>query len=237
MTDLAVLQKTLGVSFNEPILLKQALVHSSYLNESPGSDLGSNERLEFLGDAVLGFVVAEKLYQDFPELTEGGMTKLRSALVSRETLARVAAAAGLGEYLYMGKGEESGGGRQKVANLAGVIEAVIAAIFLDKGEVIARDFILNLLKEELVKANLHGVKVDYKSRLQELIQSGQQSIPVYCLIEATGPDHDRIFTVEVAVDDKVMGRGSGKSKKLAETDAARSALESFSDITSSRSSS
>ena len=233
--DLAVLQKILGVSFNEPNLLKQALVHSSYLNENPGSDLGSNERLEFLGDAVLGLVIAEKLYQDFPELTEGGMTKFRSVLVSRETLARVAAAAGLGEYLCLGKGEEVGGGRQNVANLAGVLEAVIAAIFLDQGSTVARDFVLNLLNEEILKANQQGVRVDYKSRLQELIQSRQQSVPNYRLVEATGPDHDRRFTVEVEVDDKVLGSGSGKSKKMAEIEAARSALESFSDITSLRS--
>ena len=227
MTDLAVLQMTLGISFNDPILLKQALVHSSYLNEKPGSAVDSNERLEFLGDAVLGLIVAEKLYQDFPEMTEGGMTKLRSALVSRATLARVAAVAGLGDYLYLGKGEEAGGGRQKVANLAGVMEAVIAAIFLDQGSAVARDIVLKLLKEEMVKANLHGIKVDHKSRLQELIQSRQQSVPNYRLVEATGPDHDRRFTVEVVIDDKVLGRGSGKSKKVAETDAARSALESF----------
>ena len=227
MADLAALQRTLGVSFREPSLLEMAVAHSSYINENPGIAAESNERLEFLGDAVLGLVVAEKLYQDFPELTEGEMTKLRSGLVRRDTLARVAKAIGLGDYLYLGKGEEASGGRRKTANLAGALEAVIAAVFLDRGSAIARDFVLNLLKEELLKMDSLGVGVDYKSRLQEVIQSRQQLSPTYRTIAATGPDHDRRFIVEVMVGDAVLGRGSGKSKKLAETEAARSALENL----------
>ena len=133
MADLAALQQTLGISFNDLSLLEQALVHSSYINENPGFAPTSNERLEFLGDAVLGLIVAEKLYQDFPQFTEGEMTKLRSALVRRDTLARMARAIRLGDYLYLGKGEEASGGRHKPANLAGALEAVIAAIFLDQG--------------------------------------------------------------------------------------------------------
>ena len=227
MADLAALQRTLGGSFREPSLLEMAVAHSSYINENPGIAAESNERLEFLGDAVLGLVVAEKLYQDFPELTEGEMTKLRSGLVRRDTLARVAKAIGLGDYLYLGKGEEASGGRRKTANLAGALEAVIAAVFLDRGSAIAGDFVLNLLKEELLKIASLGVGVDYKSRLQEVIQSRQQLSPTYRTIAATGPDHDRRFIVEVMVGDAVLGRGSGKSKKLAETEAARSALENL----------
>ena len=228
MVDLVALQETLGVSFNEFSLLEQAMVHSSYINENPGFVLTSNERLEFLGDAILGLVVAEKLYQDFPDLAEGEMTKLRSVLVCRDTLACVARAIRLGDYLYLGKGEEASGGRNKSANLAGALEAVIAAISLDSGLAITRDFVLKLFKEELQKVIRQDTEVDYKSRLQELIQSRYRSTPTYRLIEAMGPDHDRRFTVEVMAGEAALGRGSGKSKKMAETEAARLALERLS---------
>ena len=151
MADLAVLQQILGVSFKDPSLLEQALIHSSYVNENPGLALTSNERLEFLGDAILGSVIAEKLYQDLPSFTEGELTKLRATLVRRDTLARVARAIGLGDYLYLGKGEESSGGRHKPVNLAGALEAVIAAIYLDQSLVTAKNFILRLFSKELQK--------------------------------------------------------------------------------------
>ncbi len=228
LADLAALQQTLGISFNDPSLLEQALVHSSYVNENPGFALASNERLEFLGDAVLGLVVAEKLYQDFPHSDEGEMTRLRAALVRGGTLARVARTIGLGDYLYLGKGEEVSGGRRKPANLAGALEAMIAAIFLDQGSITIRDFILRLFNEELQRVASQEARVDYKSQLQELIQAREQPTPTYQLVEAVGPDHDRRFTVEVRVDDTVLGKGSGKSKKAAETEAARSALEQLS---------
>lgn len=227
MADLAELQQTLGVSFNDLSLLEQALVHSSYLNENP-SFLTSNERLEFLGDAILGLVLTEKLYQGFPQFSEGEMTRLRSALVRRETLARIARAIRLGDYLYLGKGEEASGGRRKPSNLAGALEAAIAAIFLDQGATSTKDFILRLFNQELEKAVSQGAGVDYKSRLQEFVQARQQPAPVYQLLEAVGPAHDRRFTVEVKIGDTVLGRGSGKSKKMAETEAARSALERLS---------
>ncbi len=229
MADLAALQQTLGVSFNDVSLLEQALVHSSYINENPGFTLVSNERLEFLGDAVLGLVVAEKLYQDSPNFTEGEMSKLRAALVRRDTLARVAKAIGLGDYLYLGKGEEANDGRYKAVNLAGALEAVIAAVFLDQGSSTARAFILSLLDAELRKAVSQSVVVDYKSELQELIQAREQQTPTYHVIEAAGPDHDRRFTAEVRLGEVVLGRGSGKSKKAAETEAARLALEKLSN--------
>ncbi len=224
MADLVALQETLGVFFNDLSLLEQAMVHSSYINENPGLAPVSNERLEFLGDAILDFIVAEKLYQDFPDLTEGEMTKLRSVLVRRDTLARIAGAIRLGDYLYLGRGEEASGGRHKSANLAGVLEAVIAAIFLDSGLAITRDFVLKLLNKELQKVIKPDTGVDYKSQLQELIQSKYHSTPTYRLVEAMGPDHDKRFIVEVIAGDVVLGKGSGKSKKMAETEAARSAL-------------
>ncbi len=228
MSDLAALQETLGITFRQPASLQLALVHRSYINENPDLAAESNERLEFLGDAVLGLIVAEKLYLDFPDLAEGEMTKLRSALIRRDTLARVAATIGLGDYLYLGKGEEQSRGRHKPANLAALREAVIGAIFLDQGLAKARDFTLRLLNEELLKVVSQSTADDYKSRLQELIQSRQQLTPAYRLIEATGPDHDRRFTVVVMAGDMALGRGTGKSKKQAETEAARLALERLS---------
>ena len=225
MVDLGALQEALGVSFHDLSLLEQAMVHSSYINENPGYGPFSNERLEFLGDAILDFIVAEKLYQDFPDLTEGEMTKLRSVLVRRDTLARVSRAIRLGDYLYLGKGEEASGGRHKSANLAGVLEAMLAAVFLDQGLTITRELVLKLFDEELQKVIRQGTEVDYKSQLQELIQSRYQSTPNYRLVEATGPDHDKRFTAEVVLGDTVLGKGLGKSKKRAETEAARSALE------------
>jgi ribonuclease-3 len=223
LADLAVLQQTLGVSFNDPSLLEQALVHSSYINENP--TVTSNERLEFLGDAILGLVIANMLYNDLPGSTEGEMTRLRSALVRGKTLARVARAIHLGDHLYLGKGEEASGGRQKPANLAGALEAVIAAVFLDRGLSATEDFIPRLFGKELQKTLSRGVEVNYKSQLQELLQARKQQAPIYHVVEARGPDHDRTFTVEVIVDGTVLGTGSGKSKKTAETEAARSALE------------
>jgi ribonuclease-3 len=221
--SLAALQKTLGISFNDPSLLEQALVHSSYVNENPAAT--ANERLEFLGDAVLGLVIARELYRRLPRSSEGQMTELRSGLVRGEALARMAKTIGLGNHLYLGKGEEASGGREKPANLAGALEAVIAAIFLDQGASAAGDFILKLMAKELDRAIRQGIEPDYKSQLQELVQARQQQTPSYRVIEATGPDHDRSFTVEVRLGDTVLGRGSGKSKKSAEEEAARSALE------------
>jgi ribonuclease-3 len=228
LADLATLQQALEVSFDDPSLLEQALVHSSYVNENPNLAPVSNERLEFLGDAVLGLVVAEKLFRDSPHLTEGEMTRLRAALVRRDTLSRIARALRLGDHLYLGKGEEASGGRQKPANLASALEAVIAAVYLDHGPATTSDIILRLFDAELQKVASHQVEADYKSQLQELIQSRQKQPPAYHVVEATGPDHDKRFTIEVRVGDTVLGKGSGKSKKTAETEAARSALEQLS---------
>jgi len=228
MADLAALQKNLGISFSDLSLLEQALVHSSYINENPALALISNERLEFLGDAILDFIVAEELYQRFPNLSEGEMTKLRSSLVCQDSLSRMARAISLGNYLYLGRGEEASGGRRKPANLASALEAVIAAIFLDQGLATVRDFVLRSASQELNKALIQRAEADYKSQLQELIQARRQQTPTYRVIETTGPDHDKIFTVEVRVGDTILGRGSGKSKKMAETEAARSALAQLS---------
>jgi ribonuclease-3 len=230
LADLDSLQQDLEVNFKNVSLLEQALIHSSYANENPGLVSASNERLEFLGDAVLGVVVGEKLYRDHPDFSEGKMTKLRAALVRKETLARIAKSISLGEHLYLGKGEETSGGRHKQANLAAALEAVIAAVFLDRGGRVARDLILRLVEPELDKAMNHTMASDYKSELQELVQSSRQRAPTYHVIETSGPDHSKVFTVEVRLDGQVLGTGSGKSKKAAETEAARSALAKLPDL-------
>jgi len=225
VADLATLQRTLGIRFDDCSLLEQALVHGSYINENPSLALTSNERLEFLGDAVLDLVVADKLFQDFPQLAEGDMTRLRATLVRQETLAHIARAVGLGGYLYLGKGEEASGGRDKAVNLAGALEAVIAAVYLTHGLDAAAELVLRLFEKELQRLVAQSSGVDYKSQLQWIIQARYQQPPAYRVIETTGPGHARQFTVEVRIGDEVLGRGTGKSKKLAETEAARSALE------------
>jgi ribonuclease III len=219
------LQKILGVPFQQQELLTQALTHSSYANENPGTAPASNERLEFLGDAILGLIVAENLFLDFPTMAEGEMTRLRSILVKQETLARVAETIDLGEYLYLGKGEESSGGREKPANLARALEALIAAVYLDHGYEVTEQFVLEILDAELRRTLYQGTIIDYKSQLQEMLQAKAQQTPVYVLIETSGPDHDKKFTVEVKLGNDVLATGIGRSKKKAETEAARIALE------------
>ena len=225
MPDIADLQQTLGVVFKEPVLFRQALIHSSYINENPADIPGHNERLEFLGDAVLGLVAAEELYRAFPALSEGELTRLRAALVRRDTLARVARSIDLGAFLFMGKGEEAGGGRGKSTNLAGALEAVVAAVYLDAGLDAARDLVARLFASEWPKLSGPEAVIDYKSKLQELVQSRFQRTPAYRLVSGVGPHHDMLFTVEVNVNGEVLGSGSGRSKKIAETEAARAALE------------
>ena len=223
--DIADLQQTLGVAFKEPALLRQALVHSSYINENPAAVPGHNERLEFIGDAVLGLVAAEELYRAFPDLSEGELTRRRAALVRRDTLARVARSIDLGAFLFMGKGEESGGGRGKPTNLAGALEAVVAAVYLDTGLDAAGDMVARLFASEWPRLSGPEAVIDFKSKLQELVQSRFQRTPAYRLVGEVGPHHDMVFTVEVDVNGEVLGSGSGRSKKLAETEAARAALE------------
>ncbi len=227
MADLTALSRSLDIRFYDRSLLERALVHSSYVNENPALAAVSNERLEFLGDAVLGFIVAEKLYRDFPALGEGEMTRRRAALVRRETLADLARKLRLGGYLYLGKGEEASGGRHKPSNLAAVLEAVIGAVFLDRGLEDSRRLVLRLLDVATGQSGWTDAVADYKSRLQEIVQSEYRVSPSYRLVDAAGPPHARTFTVTVSVGEDVLGRGSGKSKKLAESDAARSALERF----------
>jgi ribonuclease-3 len=212
-----------GVSFNDGILLKQAFVHSSYLNENPDFAPSSNERLEFLGDAVLDFVAAERLYREFPELSEGELTAIRATLVCRQTLAKAAFSLKLGDLLLLGRGEEISGGRKKETNLANSIEALIGAIYLDQGLAKAKEFVIRQLEPNLKKIKQGEISPNYKALLQEFTQSENHSSPTYHLMKATGPDHEKQFTVSVLVEGKVLGQGTGKNKKAAEIEAARSA--------------
>ena len=218
-------QKDLGISFRQVSLLEQAFVHRSYLNENPDFDLSDNERLEFLGDAILNFIVAERLYKEFPKLPEGNLTEIRASLVCRDTLAEVASSLRLGDWLLLGQGEEASGGRMKQSNLANAMEALIGAIYLDRGLATARKFILRQLKPELKKIKAGKMTPNYKALVQELIQGQKKPAPVYNLVEAAGPDHNKEFTAEILVEGEVLGRGTGKSKKAAESQAARAAWE------------
>jgi ribonuclease-3 len=223
MIDWNYCQKDLGLSFHQESLLEQAFVHLSYLNENPGFARPSNERLEFLGDAILNFIVTEKLYEEFPELPEGELTEIRASLVCRDTLAELASSLKLGDWLLLGRGEETNGGRAKASNLANAMEALIGALYLDQGLAKARRFILRQLKPELEKIKAGKTTPNYKALVQELIQGQKRPTPVYRLVEATGPDHSKQFTAEILVEGEALGSGTGKTKKVAESQAARAA--------------
>jgi ribonuclease-3 len=225
MADWKLLQKKLGVRFNKPPILQQALVHRSYLNEMPDSGLESNERLEFLGDAVLGLVVAGKLYEDYPQHPEGLLTEMRVALVRRDTLARVAKNLSLGDFLFLGRGEEAAGGRGRPSNLSAAYEAVVGAVFVDGGMQKARRFVVGSLAPEFHELPKGRTLANPKSQLQELLQARFQRAPVYKVLRDEGPDHSKVFTVQVWGGKKPLGVGQGKSKQQAEKEAARDALE------------
>lgn len=224
LPDLAVLEQRLGVRFRDRALLEQALVHRSFLNESGEQSTASNERMEFLGDAIVGLIAAQHLYSLEPPLSEGEMTTVRAALVRGETLARWARSLDLGTYLFMGRGEVSQGGRDRPAILASTFEAVVAAIAIDGGYDRARDFVLGLLAPEAQRIITGRTAKDHKSHLQEILQSSRQVTPIYRVVETVGPDHNRTFFVEVLAEDEALGRGSGRSKQAAEQQAAREAL-------------
>ena len=219
------LEAAIGYKFKNIALLQNALAHSSYANERWHNSLMSNERLEFLGDSILGMCVAEYLYCTFPDRPEGELTRMRADMVCEQTLANVAGRIGLGEHLLLGKGEEQGGGRTRNSILADAVESVIAASFLDGGMGAAKQFIQKFILVEVPVKKLHNV--DYKTSLQELVQQKKNQVLTYALVGESGPDHDKHFEVEVSLNGKVVGLGSGSSKKRAEQDAARVAIESL----------
>ena len=221
------LKESFRVELKNESLLRLALVHSSYLNENPGEFDESNERLEFLGDAVIGLVVAEELYRRRPDEPEGGLTAMRASLVKGQTLARVARSLDLGPQILMGRGEGESGGRERDSNLANALEAVTGAVFQDQGYEAARGFVLKVMAEELASSSLPGHETNAKSALQELVQSMDGSLPVYRIVSASGADHARTFDVEVLVSGRPVGRGTGPRKSEAEQTAARQALEAL----------
>ena len=219
------LEADLGYRFRNITLLQNALTHSSYANERWHNSLMSNERLEFLGDSILGMAVADYLYRNFPDRPEGELTRMRADMVCEKTLAAVAGTIGLGKHLLLGNGEEQGGGRTRDSILADAVESVIAACFLDGGFDAARQFIQKFILVEVPVTKLHNV--DYKTSLQELVQQKKNQVLTYTLVGESGPDHDKRFEVEVKLNGKVVGIGSGSSKKRAEQDAARAAMEAL----------
>ena len=223
--NLSELEKTLGITFSDKSLLRRALTHRSYLNENPDYPLSDNERLEFLGDAVLDFLTAKYLYNHFPEMAEGGMTSLRAALVRSETLAHFATALNLGEYLLLSHGEAESGGRERPATLCAAFEALVGAILLDQGLQAVEDFVLRCVEPEIRHILDEELYKDAKSTLQELAQAQLQITPIYRTVAERGPDHAKEFTVEVLVGDEVYGRGIGPSKQVAEQEAAKVALQ------------
>ena len=220
------LEAAIGYRFKNISLLQNALTHSSYANERWHNSLMSNERLEFLGDAILGMTVAKYLYQTFPDRPEGELTRMRADMVCEQTLAMVAAKIELGRHLLLGNGEEQGGGRNRNSILADAVESVIAACFLDGGMAAAQQFIDRFILVEVPVKRLHNA--DYKTALQELVQQKKNQVLTYALVGESGPDHDKKFDVEVKLNGTVIGTGSGSSKKRAEQDAARAALENLS---------
>jgi ribonuclease-3 len=225
MADIFEAEKKLNLTFANKALLQRALTHRSYLNENPDYPLEDNERLEFLGDAVLDFVTGEYLYHRFPEMPEGRLTNLRSALVRTETLAHFASNLNLGDYLFLGRGEEESGGRRRPAILCDAFEALIGALYLDSGLEMARQFVYQVIDPALQEILASDIDKDAKSRLQEVAQSHYQLTPTYRTVKEQGPDHAKEFTVEALIGDKIYGRGTGFSKQNAAQAAAQQALQ------------
>lgn len=220
MSDLKKFQNLIGYTFKNEQLLKQALIHSSYANEKHLKKLSDNERLEFLGDAVLEIVSSEFLFQNYPNLTEGELTKLRASIVCEPTLAICTNEISLGDFLYLGKGEDHTGGRKRKSILSDAMEAVIGAIYLDGGFANAKEFVLKFIMTDIEHKHLF---YDSKTILQELVQ-GEHETLTYVLLDETGPDHEKVFEVGVLVGNKEISTGKGYTKKAAEQEAAYKAL-------------
>jgi ribonuclease-3 len=225
MDDLKRLEERLGLRFNDFSLLTRAVTHRSYLNENLEQTLEDNERLEFLGDAVLDFIVGAYLYHRYPEMKEGELTMLRAALVRTETLAHFAQALSLGNYLRLGYGEAESGGRERPAILCGAFEAIIGAIFLDKGLMVVEGLVHSLIDPALVDILAEATHRDSKSGFQIWAQGRFNITPHYKVISAEGPDHAKIFTVAVMLGEEIWGQGTGRSKQHAAQEAAAAALE------------
>ena len=226
-TSIEAVQRFLGYRFRRSRLLEEALTHKSYSNERRGKDRTQNERLEFLGDAVLSLVISECLAVEFPDSSEGSLSKLKAHLVSEASLAKAARRMKLGRLLRLGKGEELSKGREKHSLLADALEALIAAVYLDGGLEASRAFTLRVLEEELSATPAHQARPgmdDYKTQLQEVCQKRFETLPHYAIVRESGPDHEKIFEVELTIQGTMRGVGRGHSKKEAEQMAAKEAL-------------
>ena len=220
--ELEGIEKEIGYEFKNKELLKTALTHTSYAYEK---HISSNEKLEFLGDSILEFLSSRYLYENYPNLREGEMTKVRATVVCEKSLYKIATKHNFGEYLYLGKSEKINGGNKRPAILADSVEAVIAAMYLDGGLEIVDNFIIKNLKEEIEQASTHVGDKDYKTVLQEKLQEGGDVKIEYEITKESGPDHDKSFEAQVRFNGKILAKGSGKSKKGAEMQAAKKALE------------
>jgi ribonuclease-3 len=221
----AALAASLGLAFPDPGCLREALVHSSYPNEHPDAGLPSNERLEFLGDAVIALVISDELHRRHPQEDEGQLTARRAALVSTDALARFARRIDLGQHLLLGEGADRAGARDRRSVLASAFEALVAAIYLDLGLAVAHDWLLSVAGPEIADPAEAATFLAPKGRLQMLAQAAHGRPPEYRVVALDGPDHARHFVIEVLVDGRVLGRGEGSSRRAAETRAAHEALE------------
>ena len=225
-------QSRIGVNFNNPALLEQALTHASVPNEEGGDPNSSNERLEFLGDAFIGLVAARKLYVDLPASDEGGLTARRSLAVRGEALADAARRLGIGDFLVLGRGERASGGAGRTRSLAGALEAVVGAVLLDQGHEAAEQFVLRILDDEISNASSVESMKDPKSLLQEFLQAAGRPLPEYRVAGSEGPDEARVWRIEALLDGKVVASGEGRRKLDAERQAATRALEILTTPTS-----
>ncbi len=227
MPSLSDIQERIAYRFSNPELLQRSLTHKSYANENRLSY--HNERMEFLGDAVLNFIVSEYLMTTCPDSTEGDLSRLRAAVVSEPALAAIAREVGLGAFILLGRGEEQTGGREKESLLANSLEALIASVYMDGGKEAAEKLVLLFFEPLIRKTCTSRVNLDYKTELQELCQERLKQLPIYRIVSETGPDHQKIFEVEVWIKDRLSGHGTGRNKKEAEQKAAKEALEKLSD--------
>lgn len=237
--SLSGLEEKLGYKFKDRYYLKVALTHSSYSNEykAKGEMLPFNERLEFLGDSVLSIVVSTYLFEKYKNKQEGDLTKIRAAVVCEKALSRFAAEISLGDYMFLGRGEDSSGGRKRPSVTSDAFEAVLAAIYLDSGEKFdaVEKFLLPFIEKEIKRLTEDAAFVDYKTQLQQLAQQAEGEILEYVLVGSKGPDHNKIFEIEARLNSNVIGRGQGKTKRDAEQLAAKEALILFGEIEKSRS--
>ncbi len=224
------LEEIININFKDKLLLQRAVIHKSFANENSELSLRDNERLEFLGDSVLSIAISTFIFHNFPDYPEGELAKMRAVIVSTPILASKARESGFGRYLFLGKGEEATGGRKRESILADTMEAIIGAVYLDQGFSTAMDFIINHFKD-IINAVEKGEYIqDYKTVLQEIIQQNGIAGPEYLVIDESGPDHNKIFRIQVKNKDRILGSGSGSSKKEAEQEAARKALKNLGKI-------